>query len=195
MRGLADRLADSGYVALVPDMFWRLEPRFERKDESGMADAFGMIQRFDFGTAPADINATHAHLLSMAECTGRVGAVGFCFGGALAFAAAATSRIDGRGIDAAVCYYGSAINGMLTMVGGIECPVMYHYGDADSFIPPTDVDEVERTVASCPGVEFHRYPAPAGHAFSNWDAPSMYHAPAADEAWGRTLEFLDRHLR
>src|SRR3954471_9865309 len=55
MRGLADRLAAAGYVALVPDMFWRLEARFERKDESGMGDAFGMIQRFDFDTAPADV--------------------------------------------------------------------------------------------------------------------------------------------
>ena len=84
---------------------------------------------------------------------------------------------------------------MLAMVGGIECPVMYHYGEADSFIPSENVDEVERTVAACPGVEFHRYAAPAGHAFSNWDAPSMYHAPAADAAWDRTIEFLDRHLR
>jgi carboxymethylenebutenolidase len=195
MRGLADRLADAGYVVLVPDMFWRLEPRFERKGESGMADAFGMIQRYDFDTAPADINATHAHLLAMAECTGRVGAVGFCFGGALAFAAAATSRVEGKGIDAAVCYYGSAINGMLAMVGGIDCPVMYHYGEADDFIPTASADEVEQAVAACPGVEFHRYPAPAGHAFSNWDAPSMYHEPSADEAWARTLAFLDGHLR
>jgi carboxymethylenebutenolidase len=194
MRGLADRLAGEGYVVLVPDMFWRLEPRFERKDESGMADAFGMIQRYDFDTAPADITATHAHLLAMPECTGRVGAVGFCFGGALAFAAAATSRVDGKGIDAAVCYYGSAINGMLAMVGAIDCPVMYHYGDADSFIPSESVDEVQRAVASCPGVEFHRYPAPAGHAFSNWDAPSMYHEPAAEEAWDRTIAFLASHL-
>jgi carboxymethylenebutenolidase len=195
MRALADRLAGEGYVTLVPDMFWRLEPRFERKDESGMADAFAMIQRYDFDTAPADINATHAHLLAMAECSGRVGAVGFCFGGALAFAAAANSRVDGKPIDAAVCYYGSAINGMLAMVGTIECPVMYHYGEADSFIPPQNVDEVEHAVAACPGVEFHRYPAPAGHAFSNWDAPSMYHAPAADEAWQRTVAFLASHLQ
>ena len=194
MRGLADRFAGAGYVVLVPDMFWRIEPRFERKDESGMADAFGMIQRYDFDTAPVDINATHAHLLSMPECTGRVGAVGFCFGGALAFAAAATSRVDGKALDAAVCYYGSAINGMLAMVDAIECPVMYHYGDADDFIAPESVDEVERAVAACPGVEFHRYPAPAGHAFSNWDAPSMYHEPAAETAWDRTIEFLAAHL-
>jgi carboxymethylenebutenolidase len=195
MRGLADRLAGHGYVVLVPDMFWRLEPRFERKDESGMGDAFGMIQRYDFDHAPADVNATHAHLLAMPECTGRVGAMGFCFGGALAFVAAATSRVDGKGIDASVCYYGSAINDMLAMVGSIDCPVMYHYGEADDFIPPDNVDAVERAVAACPGVEFHRYAAPAGHAFSNWDAPSMYHEPAAESAWDRSIEFFDAHLR
>jgi carboxymethylenebutenolidase len=195
MRGMADRLAGDGYVVLVPDMFWRLEPRFERKGETGMADAFRMIRRYRFDHAPGDIAATHAHLLAMPECTGRVGAVGFCFGGALAFVAAATSRVDGTGVDAAVCYYGSAINGMLAMVGTIDCPVMYHYGEADDYIPPQKVDEVERAFAACPGVEFHRYEAPAGHAFSNWDAPSMYHEPAAEAAWARTLAFLDAHLR
>lgn len=195
MRGLADGLAGEGYVVLVPDMFWRIEPRFERKDESGMGDAFRVMRRYDFDTAPADINATHAHLLSMPECTGRIGAVGFCFGGALAFVAAATSRVDGKGIDAAVCYYGSAINRVLAMAETIECPVMYHYGDADAYISREHVDEVERAVAASPGVAFHRYPAPAGHGFSNWDAPSMYHQPTADEAWARSLAFLDQHLR
>jgi carboxymethylenebutenolidase len=192
IRGLADRLAEAGYVALAPDMFWRLERRFERKDESGMADAFSLVSKFDFAAAVDDIQASHRHLLSMSECTGKVGAVGFCLGGGLAFVAATKSRVDGRGPDAAVCYYGSAINGILDQVSSLECPVLFHYGINDAYIPTEKIDEVERAVAGRPGVEFFRYEA--GHAFSNWDAPSMFDEPAASEAWFRTLDFFHRHL-
>ncbi len=192
IRGLADRLAGAGYVTLAPDMFWRIERRFERKDESGFGDAVAMVQQLDFEKAAEDIRATHAHLIGMPECTGRIGAVGFCLGGALAFMAATQSRVNGRGIDAAVCYYGSAINGMLENVDHLECPSMYHYGTLDTFITSAQIEEVEAAVQDRPGVEFHRYAA--GHAFSNWDAPSMYDAAAADEAWARTLDFFARHL-
>jgi carboxymethylenebutenolidase len=192
MRGLADRLAADGYVALVPDMFWRVQPRFERKDETGMADAFAVMQRFDPELAQRDIASAHAHLLMLPECTGKVGAVGFCLGGGLAFACAATSRVDGRGPDAAVCYYGSQVNGMLGLVESIECPVMFHYGDQDPFIPMENIVEVEKAVSGRRGVEFHHYDA--GHAFSNWDAPSMYQQEAADTAWARTLAFFSKHL-
>jgi carboxymethylenebutenolidase len=193
IRQLADRLAGAGYVTLAPDMFWRIERRFERKDESGLADAFAMVQKLDFEKAADDIRATHAHLVGMPECTGKIGAVGFCLGGALAFVAATQSRVDGRGIDAAVCYYGSAINDMLDHVAGLECPSMYHYGSLDAFITSDMIDQVEAALQGRPGVEFHRYAA--GHAFSNSDAPSMYNEAAADEAWTRTLDFFARHLR
>ena len=192
MRTLAGRLAEAGYVALVPDMFWRIERRFERKDESGMADAFAMVQRFDFAGAVADMNAAHAHLLRMEECTGKVGVVGFCLGGGLAFSAAASSRVDGRGPDAAVCYYGSAINDMLGQVSLIECPILFHYGEHDPYIPAEKIDEVEAAVAGRSDAEFYRYDA--GHAFSNEDAPSLYNAAAAAEAWPRTLDFFARYL-
>ena len=135
MRTLADRLAGEGYVVLVPDMFWRIEPRFERKDESGMADAFAIVGKFDFGTAVGDIQATHAYLLSIPECTGTVGVVGFCLGGGLAFAAATMSRVDGRGPDAAVCYYGSPVNGLLGQVGNLDCPTVFHYGNTRCLHP------------------------------------------------------------
>lgn len=193
MRELAERLAAAGYIVLVPDMFWRIERRFERNDESGMADAFAVVQQFDPVTAVEDMCAAHAHLLAMPECTGQIGAVGFCLGGALAFAAAASSRVAGRGPDAAVCYYGSAINDMLGQADRIECPLLFHYGTRDPYIPLEKVDEVERAVAGKPGTEFYRYDA--GHAFSNADAPSMYVPAAAEQAWTRTLDFFDRHLK
>jgi len=66
---------------------------------------------------------------------------------------------------------------------------MFHYGNNDAFIPEPKIAEVERAVSDRPGVVFHRYEA--GHAFSNWDAPSMYHQESAEEAWSRTLDFFD----
>lgn len=192
MRALAERLAGAGYLTLVPDMFWRLEPRFERKDESGMADAFAMVQRFDFLGSVADIRAAHAHLLGMTECTGKVGTVGFCLGGGLAFAAAAMSRVDGKGPDAAVPYYGSPVNDLLGHVDDLGCPTMFHYGNNDPFIAEDKIREVEAAVADKANVVVHRYDA--GHAFSNWDAPSMYQQEAADLAWSRTLAFFAEHL-
>jgi carboxymethylenebutenolidase len=192
MRGLAERLAGAGYVVLVPDMFWRIEPRFERKDESGMAEAFAMVQQFDRDLGVADIAATHGHLLGMTECTGKVGAVGFCLGGSLTFACAATSRVDGRGIDAAVSYYGSGNNELLGLLDSVECPLMFHYGAEDPFIPEEQIAEVEQAIKGRDGMELHRYAA--GHAFSNWDAPSMFDEQAAAEAWDRTMEFFGQHL-
>jgi carboxymethylenebutenolidase len=193
MRGLAERLAGEGYVVLVPDMFWRLQRRFESKDESGLGEGIALVQQLDMDLAMADIQAAHAHLLARPECTGKIGAVGFCLGGGLAFACAATSRVDGRGPDAAVSYYGSHVNALLHLAEQVECPVMYHYGNDDAFIPPENIDAVEKAVAGAPGVEFHRYDA--GHAFSNFDAPTFYEPKAAEQAWARTLEFFDQHLK
>jgi carboxymethylenebutenolidase len=192
MRGLADRLAAEGYVVLVPDVFWRLERRFERKDESGLGDAFAMVSRLDRAKLPDDIQAIHAHLLGLPECTGKVGAVGFCLGGTLAFLAAATSQVDGHGIDAAVSYYGSGNNDLLGMLDQLACPTMFHYGAEDAFIPEDKIVEVEEAIAGHPHLSLHRYAA--GHAFSNWDAPSMYDEAAATQAWDRTLAFFREHL-
>lgn len=192
MRGQADRLAEAGYVVLVPDVFWRLERRFERKDESGMGDGMALVQQLDFDLVPDDIQATHAHLLGMAECTGKVGAVGFCLGGTLTFVAAARSRVDGKGIDAAVSYYGSGNNDLLGMLPMVECPILFHYGATDPYIPEEKIAEVESAIAPHAHMALHRYDA--GHAFSNWDAPSMYDEAAATEAWDRTLAFFAQHL-
>ena len=193
IRTLCERLAESGFVALAPDMFWRIEPRFERKDESGFADAMAMIGKFDQDAGRQDITSAFAHLLAMAECTGRVGAVGFCLGGTLTYVTAATARADGKGPDAAVSYYGSGIHDMLSLAESIECPIMFHYGDRDPFIPQEQVASVESALGGRPNVTVHHYDA--GHAFSNWDAPSMYDEKASKEAWARTITFLTEHLQ
>lgn len=193
IRGICDRLADQGYVALAPDMFWRLEPRFERNDESALGECMAMVQRLDFGTAVGDITAAFAHLRGMPECTGKVGAIGFCLGGTLTYLCATASRVDGTGIDAAVSYYGSGIQDMLGRAGDLTCPALFHYGDRDPYIPSDQIDRVEQTLGARPEVTVRRYDA--GHAFSNWDAPSMYDERAAGEAWTHTLAFLAEHLR
>jgi carboxymethylenebutenolidase len=192
MRGLAERVAEAGYVGVVPDMFWRVERRFERKDESGIGDAFAVVGRFDAEKGIADLQSVHAHVLAMTESTGKVGGVGFCFGGGMAFAFGASSRVNGGAPDAVVPYYGSAVNQMLGMLPGLTCPTMFHYGNTDAFIPESAIAEVEQAVQAMHNVAFYRYDA--GHAFSNWDAPSMYQKDAADLAWSRTMTFFDQHL-
>ncbi|RBY84728.1 dienelactone hydrolase family protein [Blastococcus sp. TF02A-26] len=192
IRGLAERLAAAGYLALAPDVFWRIQPGFERKDESGLAEGMSMVDQLDFDLVPGDLAATMAHALALPECNGRVGAVGFCLGGTLAYLLA-TTRVHGRGPDAVVSYYGSGTNGVLGLADQVQCPVLFHYGTRDPWISVEQVDEVEHAFADRPDVTVRRYDA--GHAFSNWDAPSMYDEAAATTAWAETNRFLDERLR
>ncbi len=193
IRALAERLAEAGYVTVAPDMFWRIEPRFDRKDESSLAECMSMVQRLDWVAAGNDITSTLTHLLAMPQCDGKVGGIGFCLGGTLAYVFATSARVQGEGPAAVVAYYGSGIHEMLDQADSIECPMMFHYGDNDPFIGGEQIAAVEAAVASRPDIAFHHYAA--GHAFSNWDAPSMYDKASADLAWERSLEFLAAHLQ
>jgi carboxymethylenebutenolidase len=185
IRGICDRLAGEGYVALAPDMFWRLEKRFERKDESGMQDGMALVQKLDWGLAAQDTGAAVAHLRGL---TDKVGAIGFCLGGTLTYLCATSTDVD-----AAVPYYGSGIHDMLGLAENLTAPTLFHYGDRDPFIPVEQIEQVEEAMADKENVTVQRHAA--GHAFSNWDAPSMYDERAAAEAWAQTDAFLAQHLR
>jgi carboxymethylenebutenolidase len=124
----------------------------------------------------------------MIEVTGDVAAVGFCFGGGLAFNVAAEEPLD-----ALVSYYGSSLPQLHPLAPRVGAPSLHHFGDADSFIPMETVREIEAAVTAQPDVSFEIHPG-AGHAFDN-PAPSFHHPEASAAAWASTVRFLSEHLR
>ena len=192
IRELAHRLADAGYLTLAPDLFWRIAPGFQRNDESAIPECRAMLEKLDWTAATTDITSAFAHLLAMPECRGTVGGIGFCLGGTFSYTLATSCRVDGRGPDAVVSYYGSGVTARLDHAHLITCPILFHYGSRDPYIPPDQIAAVEAAMAGHPMATLYRYNA--GHAFANPDAASMYDAEAAELSWRRTLAFLAHHL-
>lgn len=190
VRERARRLAVLGHVVLAPDLYWRLGPGIEidEREEGALERAFGYRQRLDFEAAVADSVAAFEHLRRLPESGPRWGAMGFCLGGGLAFQVAA--RVDP---DAAVCYYPSGIEDMLDLAPRVRCPIMFQFGDADTFLTPEYAARVRHAFAGHPDAEFHSH-AEAGHAFDNDRAAAFSRPRAAAEAWPQTVEFLSRTL-
>jgi carboxymethylenebutenolidase len=190
IKGAAERLAGLGYVALAPDLYWRIEPGIALDhDEEGLGRAFETSQQLDPGLAVKDAIDALATLRELPEVTGgKAGVLGFCLGGTLAFGVA----IEGDP-DVAVCYYGSGIPGMLDRGGEIRCPVLFHFGGQDPYIARDQVDRVQAFADRREGMECHIQPD-AGHAFDNHDAPMFYQPEPAARAWDITREFLARTL-
>ena len=185
LRAIADLYAEEGYVCLVPDLFWRMEPGVDLGYEGDdLAKAFGLYQRFDVDQGLADIGAAIEALRARPECTGKVGAMGFCLGGKLAYLTAA--RHD---IAAAVSFYGVGIEQALTESGGIACPVLMHFAAEDSYVPKAAVEAVSAHFAGRPEVRIHVYPG-VDHAFYNHDRSDAYHRPSAMVAHSRTIALL-----
>ena len=95
--------------------------------------------------------------------------------------------------DVAVCYYGSGIPDMLDLADRIDCPVLFHFGGQDPYIPREQSDRVAEFAAAHPEMECHVQPD-AGHAFDNHKAPMFHQPEAAARAWEITKEFLARTL-
>ncbi|MFM8376807.1 MAG: dienelactone hydrolase family protein, partial [Phenylobacterium sp.] len=120
-------------------------------------------------------------------CSGRVGAVGFCLGGQLAFLTA--TRTDA---DAAVAYYGVGIERLVGEAANLTKPVMLHVAEADGFVPPPAQDAIRQGLAGQPLATLHSYPG-RDHAFARVGG-EHYHAADADLAGERSLAFLRAHL-
>jgi carboxymethylenebutenolidase len=180
MREVAGLYAEEGYVVLAPDLFHAMQQRVELGyDGADLEQAFDFYQRFDIDRAVADIIATVSTLRSRPECTGKVGAVGFCLGGKLAWLAAARA-----GVDAAVSYYGVGIEASLNELATVECPVTLHFGETDKFVPEAARTAIASAVKGR-NVEIFVYPG-ADHGFNCPERPAFDKA-ASLMAHSRTL--------
>jgi carboxymethylenebutenolidase len=183
IRAVADQYALDGFVVLAPDLFWRDAPRVELGYEGADRErALVLMKGADPKLLAEDIKTTVAALRARPELAGKVGAVGYCMGGRLAYIAAATA-----GVDAASSFYGGGIQDQLERAASIMCPMQFHYGAKDTAIPMEAVEKVRAAFAGRKA-EFWIYPD-AGHGFNCWDR-SAYHAPSAALSHGRALAFL-----
>jgi len=182
IRNVVDEFAAHGFLALAPALFDRLKPGTELA-YSQIDEARALMQQVRIDDVAADLSAAVATLRGLLLPSGnRVGAVGYCWGGAIADLAAC--RTD---VNAAVCYYGRANVNWLTEKP--RCPVQYHFGGKDQLIPPEIIKQIQ---AGRPGAETHVYPD-AGHGF-NCDERPEFHAASAALALKRTLAFFSQHL-
>lgn len=189
MRALADAYAASGFFALVPDLFWRLEPGVQLSDqtEAEWQRAFALMKRFDAAKGVADIQAAIAHLRQVAGVNGKVGAVGYCLGGFLAYLTAC--RTDG---DASVGYYGINIQNFLGEAANITKPLMLHVAGKDEFHPPEAQKQVADGLHGNALVTIHTYPE-MDHAFAR-PGGAHYDRANAELANARTITFFRQHL-
>ena len=176
---VTDRFAAAGYLAIAPALFDRIGPAIALAyDADGVAEGRRLKEQAD-ANSQDDVKAA----IDFVASAGRVGAVGFCWGGSLAWRMACDRA---SGLGSAVSYYG----GELPTLAGRDatCPVMAHFGLLDPSIP----EQGARSFAAAqPNVETYFYDA--GHGF-NCDHRGQYDAAAAAMAWGRTMAFLENHL-
>lgn len=188
IRSMCDDWAREGYVAFAPDLFWRIEPGVDitDKSEAEWQKAFDLYNKFDVDKGIEDIEASIRAVRARPECTGKVGVVGFCLGGLLAYLSA--TRTDA---DASVGYYGVGIQDRLNESNAIANPLLLHIATQDKFVPPEAQAKMRAELGGNRHVTLHDYDA--DHAFARVDGTSRVEA-CAREANARTLAFFRQHL-
>lgn len=176
IRAVADQYAGAGYLAIAPALFDRVEANVD-VPYSDAQRALGYLNKMDAGKVMLDVAAA----VRRVSGAGKVGTVGYCWGGTLSYRAAASP-----GIDAAVAYYGGGIDHFLDAKPTV--PVMFHYGEKDTHIPLATVEKIR---SAYPAGIYHLYPAE--HGFNCTDRASFEPA-SAKLAFERSLEFFHKHL-
>ena len=178
MRNVTDRFAEHGYVAIAPAFFDHVESGVELGyDEAGFKRGRELIGEISFDLAIEDVASAAESIRS----AGRIGCVGYCWGGTVAFLAATRLAMP------AVSYYGA--RNVKYLDEPLKAPVQFHFGERDTSIPPEAVAKHREIL---PDSEIYTYPT--GHAFDRSVDPKAYDAPSAKLAFERTLAFFAQHL-
>lgn len=186
IREVADGYAAQGYVAVAPSAFQRVKPGVELGyAEADMGEGFGYKTAVEALPAPGvmqDIQAAIDHAAQVSG--GKVGMVGYCWGGLLTWRAACTLT----GLSAAVPYYGGGVTTESEIARQPKVPVLAHFAEEDKWIP---LDSVEAFKKAHPEVQVHTY---AAHHGFNCNQRGAWHALSAQQARERTMAFFAQHL-
>jgi carboxymethylenebutenolidase len=190
MRAKCDNFAKQGYIAIAPDLFWRQEPGVDLTDKTKAEwdKAFALMNGFNIDKGIDDLSAALDAARALPACSGKVGCVGYCLGGKLAYLMAA--RTD---IDACVGYYGVALDTLLTESAAIKNPLMLHIAELDKFASPEARDKVVAHFKGSGTVTTHVYEG-VDHAFARRNG-DHYDETAAKLANDRTDMFFAKYLK
>jgi len=193
IKDVTQRFAAEGYYAVSPDLFHRFELR--TVPYTDMQAAIGSIMKLNDDMVMNDVNAAVGYLKAQAG-VGKLGIVGYCFGGRTAYLAATRSK----DVACAAGYYGGGIadpsnpDAPVTRSADISVPVLLFFGGKDQMIPQDQVQKIEETLSQLgKDHQIKVYPQ-AGHGF-NCDARGSYNKEAADDASKIALEFLAKNLQ
>lgn len=189
LRGICDNLAKEGYVAICPDLFWRQEPGIQLTDrsEEEWKRAFELFNGFNVDLGVEDLKSTLAAARTLDGTNGKVGTIGYCLGGKLAYLMATRSDADAN-----VSYYGVGLDELLGEAGNIQKPLLMHIAEQDKFVPPEAQKKILDALLNKPSITLHVYQG-VDHAFARVGG-EHYDAPMAETANDRTRRHLKAHL-
>ena len=189
LRATCDELAAQGYVAISPDLFWRMEPGVDMSDhsEADWKKGMALYTAFDYGNGVADIARTMETARSLPGTNGKVGLMGYCLGGLMTFIT--TAR---KGADASVVYYGGGMEKYLDEAGSIKNPILIHLGEEDEYISKDAQSAIIEALRGNESARVHTYPG-CSHAFARHGG-AHYDKDAAKLANGRTADFFRLNL-
>jgi carboxymethylenebutenolidase len=189
LKSYANDLAKAGITALVPDMFFRLEPNLKLDDNNpkDLEKAFKCYGEFDQAQGLKDLQSAVTYARNMDGSNGKVGCVGFCLGGLMAFQMASNSDVD-----TTVAYYGGGIDSKLNEADKIRRPILLHFAEKDQFIPTPALKQIADKLATVEMATVHTYPN-MDHAFARIGG-NAYDKDAAALANKRTVDFFKEKL-